>query len=102
MPGGKAPKRKGTRAERLAVQALREAGLEARRVPASGNARAGWAYDLEVEIPGNGRLPVEVKARRRFGLEAWLPEGGLLILKPDRKPALVVLPLDVFLEMVKR
>jgi len=40
---------------------------------------------------------VEVKARKAFALERWLPEGGLLILKPDRWPPLAMLPLEALL-----
>jgi len=44
-------------------------------------------------------VPVEVKARKAFALERWLPEGGLLVLKPNRRPALAVLPLEVLLRL---
>jgi len=97
--GGTRPKRKGTRAERLVANLLKEAGLEARRIPTSGNRRAGWEGDLEASLPGLGVVPVEVKARKAFGLEKWLPEGGLLVLKPDRRPPLVVLPLEALLRL---
>lgn len=66
----------------------------------SGNRLAGWPIDLEVELPGKGKVPVEAKAQKRFALEGWVPEGGLFILKPDRKPSSVVLPLEAFLEML--
>jgi hypothetical protein len=85
--------------EREVARILKEAGLEARRIPASGNRRAGWVGDLEASLPGLGVVPVEVKARKAFGLEKWLPEGGLLILKPDRRPALAVLPLEALLRL---
>jgi len=98
---GARPKRKGTRVEREVARILREAGLEARRVPASGNRRAGWEGDLEASLPGLGRVPVEVKARKAFALERWLPEGGVLILKPDRRPPLVVLPLEALLRLAR-
>jgi len=96
---GAKPKRKGTRAEQLVANLLKEAGLEARRIPTCGNRRAGWPGDLEASLPGLGRVPVEVKARRAFALEKWLPEGGLLILKPDRRPALAVLSLEALLRL---
>ena len=76
MPGGKRPKRKGTRAEREVLKLLKEAGLEARRVPLSGSA-PGYPGDLAAHLPG---LVVVVKARRRFGLEGWLEGRGLLVL----------------------
>lgn len=95
MPGGKRPKRKGTRAER---EVLKEAGLEARRVPPSGSAPC-YPGDLAAHLPG---LVVVVKARRRFGLEGWLEGRGLLVLRPDRKPPIAVLPLQQLLALLTR
>ena len=97
---GRGPKRKGDRVEREILALLRDAGLEARRVPLSGSA-PGYPGDLEVELPGLGRVVVEVKARRRVALEGWLDGRGLLIIKPDRKPPLAVLPLEGFLQVLQ-
>jgi hypothetical protein len=100
MRGGKGPKRKGSRVEREVLAILREAGLEAKRVPLSGSA-PDYPGDLEVEVPGLGRVLVEVKARKRLALEAWLEGRGLLVLKPDRRPPLAVLPLEALLALVR-
>ena len=97
---GRAPKRKGDRVEREILALLRDAGLEARRVPLSGSA-PDYPGDLEVDLPGLGRVLVEVKARRRFALEGWLEGRGLLVLKPDGKPPLVVLTLEGFLQVLQ-
>jgi len=100
MKGGRAPRRKGNRVEREVLALMREAGLEARRVPLSGSA-PGYPGDLEVEVPGLGRVLVEVKARRKVALEAWLEGRGLLVLKPDRRPPLAVLPLEALLALIR-
>ncbi len=100
MRGGRGPRRKGNRVEREVLALLREAGLEAKRVPLSGSA-PDYPGDLEVEVPGLGRVLVEVKARKRLALEAWLEGRGLLVLKPDRKPPLVVLPLEGLLALIR-
>ncbi len=100
MRGGKAPRRKGNRVEREVLALLKEAGLEARRVPLSGSA-PGYPGDLEVVVPGLGRVVVEVKARKRVALEAWLEGRGLLVLKPDRRPPLAVLPLQALLALIR-
>jgi hypothetical protein len=100
MKGGRGPRRKGDRVEREVLAILREAGLEARRVPLSGSA-PGYPGDLEVELPGLGRVLVEVKARKRVALEAWLEGRGLLVLKPDRRPALAVMPLQALLALIR-
>jgi hypothetical protein len=97
---GKAPKRKGSRVEREVLALLKEAGLEARKVPLSGSA-PGYPGDLEVELPGLGKVVVEVKARKRLALEAWLEGRGLLVLKPDRRPPLAVLPLEALLRLAQ-
>jgi hypothetical protein len=100
MRGGKGPRRKGGRVEREILALLREAGLEARKVPLSGSA-PDYPGDLEVEVPGLGRVLVEVKARRKVGLEAWLEGRGLLVLKPYRRPPLAVLPLEALLRLAR-
>jgi hypothetical protein len=100
MKGGKGPRRKGNRVEREVLALLREAGLEVRRVPLSGSA-PGYPGDLEVELPGLGRVLVEVKARKRLALEAWLEGRALLVLKPDRRPPLAVLPLQALLALIR-
>jgi hypothetical protein len=100
MRGGRGPKRKGSRVEREVLALLKEAGLEARRVPLSGSA-PGYPGDLEVEVPGLGKVLVEVKARKRLALEAWLEGRALLVLKPDRRPPLAVLPLEALLALVR-
>ncbi len=100
MRGGKGPKRKGSRVEREVLALLKEAGLEARRVPLSGSA-PGYPGDLEVVLPGLGRVLVEVKARKRLALEAWLEGRGLLVLKADRRPPLAVMPLQALLALIK-
>jgi len=97
---GRSPKRKGERVEREVLALLRGAGLEARRVPLSGSA-PDYPGDLEVNLPGLGRVVVEVKARRRVALEGWLDGRGLLIIKPDRKPPLAVLTLEALLRLVQ-
>jgi hypothetical protein len=100
MRGGKGPRRKGDRVEREVLAILKEAGLEARRVPLSGSA-PGYPGDLEVELPGLGRVLVEVKARKRLALEAWLEGRGLLVLKADRRPPLAVMPLQALLALIR-
>jgi hypothetical protein len=100
VKGGRAPRRKGDRVEREVLALLKEAGLEARRVPLSGSA-PGYPGDLEVEVPGLGKVVVEVKARKRVALEAWLEGRGLLVLKPDRRPPLAVMPLQALLALIR-
>ena len=52
-------------------------------------------------MPGLGRVLVEVKARKRVALEAWLEGRGLLVLKGDRRPPLAVLPLEALLALIR-
>jgi len=87
-------RRKGDRAERLAVELLRDAGLDAYRVPLSG-AVSGFKSDVEVRL-GNKTLRFESKAKQAgFGLVyKYLGRNDGLIVKADRKESLVVLRLD--------
>ena len=96
MSGGRSSREKGMRAERQIVELFREVGLKAYRVPLSAIS-AGFKSDVEVRI-GSQRLRFESKVRaKEFGLlYRWLTGSDALVVKADRKPMLVVLPLEKF------
>jgi Holliday junction resolvase len=96
---GASPRRKGDRVERAVLAELKGAGLAVKRVPLSGSA-AGYPGDLSVQLAGRERC-VEVKARADFKtLYGWLENHDALILKADRKAALVVLRLRDVLDLL--
>jgi Holliday junction resolvase len=101
MSGGRNPHQKGVRAERALVKLLQAYGLAAGRVPLSG-AMAGYPGDLSVPVLGVARV-VEVKVRRDGfkPLYDWLKGRDLLIIKADRLPPLVVVPLRLAAEVTK-
>jgi hypothetical protein len=83
-------RRKGATEERVLVRYLQERGFAAEKT-----SRAGYTgNDVSVPLLGIDRS-IEVKVRARaFGqLYRWLGNSDLLIIRADRKPALVVLPL---------
>jgi hypothetical protein len=78
---------------------LQAYGLAAARVPLSG-AMAGYPGDLLLPLLGVQRV-VEVKVRRDGfkPLYDWLENRDLLIVKADRLPPLVVVPLQLAAEV---
>jgi hypothetical protein len=100
MSGGRAPARKGTRAERELVNLLCELGLPCARVPFSGAIGGAYSGDINIELHGR-TAKVQVKVRREFRtLHQWLAGADLLLLKADRHPPLAVLPLSLFAQLV--
>src|SRR5688572_2541384 len=99
MSGGRAPGQKGYRTEHAIDRTLQEAGFASERIPLSGSAGGKFAGDLSVPLLGVDRC-VEVKARRNgfSTLYRWLEGRDVLIVKADRRPALVVLPLRLAVE----
>ena len=97
---GVACRRKGYRLERTVIRALQGYGFAAERVPLSGAARGRFGGDVSVPLLGRDRRG-EVKARsngfRR--LYQWLGDHDFLIVKADRREALVVLPLSLAAEI---
>ncbi|MGJ0502298.1 MAG: hypothetical protein ACR65X_00860 [Methylocystis sp.] len=65
-------------------------------VPLSGSAGGSYVGDLTIPVLGVDHV-VEVKARANHFRElyAWLESRDLLIIKADRKPPLVLVPLDL-------
>jgi hypothetical protein len=99
--GGRASRDKGNRTERAIVRLLQERGLAGERVPLSGAARGRFGGDIRV--PALGRdLRGEAKCRGNgFNrLYDWLEGRDFLVIRADRKPLLVVVPLELAAEIV--
>lgn len=94
--GGRAPRQKGNRLERALVKLFQDHGLGAERVPLSGAAGGSYLGDLTVPVIGRD-LVVEAKARANSfsRLYAWLEGRDILVVKADRREALVILPLKL-------
>jgi hypothetical protein len=80
---------------------LRDAGIKAERVPLSGSTGGSFSGDLVID----GRYTAEVKARGNAGgfalVERWLSDRDVLIVKPDRRPPLVVLAFEAYTDLVR-
>jgi len=108
MPGGRGARSKGNRIEREIKQLHLDAEVPCERVPLSGGAGGSFVGDLLIgphATPGARYFRGEVKARaggQGFAtLERWLGSNDLLFLRRDRTAPLIVLPWDIYLELVK-
>lgn len=107
---GKKSRDKGARNERNLVKIFQEAGLGAERVPLSGACGGSYAGDLTVPVTlmngGEAKaFDLTFEAKQRAAgfktLYSWLGENDGLIIGADRKPHLVVLPIQTFIQIVK-
>lgn len=97
---GKMQRDKGARNERLLVEACRQAGLEAERIPLSGAMKGSFAGDVTVA----GYLcEVKVRGDGFKQLYGWLAHDAadILAVRADHKPWLVVMPFEHFAKLVK-
>ena len=104
---GKASRDKGLRRERAIVEVHTKCGIRAERVPLSGATHyRGNGADVDLYVRGVAPLKAEVKARGEGNgfrtLERWLGANDALFLWRDRAAPFVVLPLHVWLEIVRR
>lgn len=93
-------KAKGTRLEVEVVKTIEAHGLKVRRQPGSG-IYADFPHDVELVIHGK-RYIVECKARKNgfATLDRWRGAADLLVVKADREPPMVYLPLRLFSEII--
>lgn len=106
---GKSQRDKGARFEREIVNALKEAGLDAQRVPLSGmghESKVNGEFAGDIVLPWfGGREKFEAKKRgdgNGFALVyRWLGKHRGLFLGADRKQTLVVLRMEDFLKLCK-
>lgn len=99
---GKPSRDKGARVERLIVNLLNEAGLDACRVPLSGATEYAKG-DIDIRL-ADMTLVGEVKARNKLPgwMRDWLGENDWLVLKEDRQPPMVVMTFDQFAALCRR
>jgi len=99
---GNSSRIKGYGGEKEVERKLKEAGLEAKRVPLSGAVEGFWG-DVVFNVDGR-EMTGEVK-RRKAGfskLYQWLARKDILFLREDREDWLVVLRMEDWLELVKK
>jgi Holliday junction resolvase len=101
VSGGRASREKGNRTERAIVRLLQDRGFAAEKVPLSGAVGGRFGGDVSVPLLGIDRR-AEVKCRSDGFRElyGWLEGHDFLIVKADRKPLLVVVPLSLAVEIV--
>jgi Holliday junction resolvase len=99
---------KGARREREIVQAHRDIGVRAERVPLSGATRyQGNGSDVDVYAFGPDEAPLicEVKARASgegfTTIERWLSDADVMFLRRDRADSLVVLPWSTWVRLLE-
>jgi len=98
---GKMQRDKGNRFERAIVNIFKANDIFAQRVPLSGMTEYAKG-DVEADIRGQTwRLELKVRGEGFKSLYAWLVGNDALVVKADRQPALVVIELDKFIELVK-
>lgn len=101
---GKFSRDKGSRVERKIVNSLREAGIDASRVPLSGAAGGYYAGDVDIRL-GNRKIRGEVKARKNGSgfktIAGWMEDADLLFCVANNKEPLVVIPIKEFIEILK-
>ena len=95
---GRGSKVKGSAFEREVVNYHRELGVPAERVPLSGALKGDYASDVLI---GEAKaLRAECKRRARAYKDLYdalaQDDSDMLFIRADRKPTLVVLPLDTY------
>jgi len=99
---GKASRDKGNREERLLVKFLQGHGFGAERVPLSGAAGGRFSSDVTVPFLGlDRRIEVKVREHGFAQIYDWLEGNDFLVVRSDRNPPLVVMPLKFAVQIAQ-
>lgn len=97
---GKPSRDKGCRSERNLVAVFKAYGIPAKRVPLSG-AATGFKGDVLIEVAGRQmQLESKVRATGFKQIYGWIEGNDALVIKADRQESLVVVPLQLFCELM--
>lgn len=100
---GSSSRRKGTRFEREVAEFFEKfLGVEAYRIPLSGAARG---FRGDVVVPGVfGGWPIECKFGNRVPKTpyVWLGDNAALIMRRKREPALIVMRLADWADLLRK
>lgn len=94
-------KRKGDKHELATVALFKEYHLDAKKVPLSG-AADGFKGDIHVTVhwkPAPLKLECKIRAEGFKELYRWLEGNDAVVVRADRKPALAVIPLELFVKL---
>lgn len=97
-------KRKGNTYERELVERLRGEGFDAERAWGSNGAALGEHEEVDLRFESGDGRRWKVQAKRRAKLPAYLKPSehvDMVIAREDRGEDLVVVPLYLFLELVR-
>jgi Holliday junction resolvase len=100
---GRKSKDKGYREENGCERHFPDRGFQCMRVPLSGAVGGSFAGDIILLLPqANKRLVGEIKIRADGfkQLYGWLVEHDFLIVRADRREALMILPLNLATELL--
>jgi Holliday junction resolvase len=103
--GGRGARKKGFQFERDVVNYFKDLGYKAERMYASSGASRGLPPDVDVVLHVPGSRRVLIQAKRLKKLPKWLTFAGgyeAVIAKQDNIPAVVVLPLNVLADLMRR
>tara|TARA_R100001082_G_scaffold93423_1_gene60232 strand:- start:1072 stop:1434 length:363 start_codon:yes stop_codon:yes gene_type:complete len=98
-------KLKGNRGENRICTILCDAGATAVRVPLSGALGGEFSGDILIDGIIKRRMVAEVKSRKPSGvfwntIKRFLAENDMLFLLEDRQEPLVVMPVNIFTEIL--
>jgi Holliday junction resolvase len=98
---GKMQLYKGNRFKRTAVNIFKAFDIPAQRVPLSGATEYAKG-DIEITLHDKiYRIECKARAAGFKQIYAWLNGNDLLVIKADRSPALVVIGLEEFCQLVR-
>jgi Holliday junction resolvase len=98
---GRRSRDKGARFEREVVNTFQAEGIVAERVPLSGAAGGKYIGDISVPVMGVDRtLECKKRADGFKEIYAWKADHYGVVIAADRKPALMVVTLEAFIDLV--